>query len=86
MKYALKLTYKDGKILEVHLKEEEAQDFFSCLSEGKIHWEKETGKGFWTNFSDIRFFEAFPQESQKSQESQKVKDDAQRNFGVPSEA
>lgn len=83
MKYALKLTYKDGKILEVHLKEEEAQDFFSCLSEAKIHWEKDTGKGFWTNLSDIRYLEAFPQEAKEEKE---VADGSQRDLGVPSEA
>jgi hypothetical protein len=58
--YTLKITYKDGHLIDIKLSEEDAEVFFECINSSKIYWSKDTGQGFWTNLLDIRYLHILP--------------------------
>lgn len=60
MEFILKITYKDEKVVEVKLREEDAQNFFDCINSSKVWWSTLTGHGFWTNILEIRHIHIRP--------------------------
>ncbi len=59
--YQVHSVYKDGKDLNMNLKQDQLKGLFEALSSGKIYWsgdERNQHKnGFWTNLEDIRYIE-----------------------------
>lgn len=54
MDYEIKLTYQDDKVVDIIIPEDDVQEFFDNISNGKIFKNKSTGMGFWTSFNSLR--------------------------------
>lgn len=58
MNYNVKFVYMDGKDIDVPLKDEKLQEFFSRLNGNMIYWTDESQKnGFWLNMDKIRYIQ-----------------------------
>lgn len=60
MNYIAKLTYKDGTMLPIAMKQSEFDEFFNCLKSKKFYWYKQGICGFWTSLSEVRFIQVIP--------------------------
>lgn len=85
MSLRVHLVYKDGNDLNVELSQEEYQDFFKCLNEGKVFWGKKFVQGFWTNVADIRFFQIVPQDGENGEGHNLLEGATESNPGENSE-
>jgi len=53
----VKLTYMDGKDLEVNIAPEDAKKFFDAVGHHQFYFDDRKGRGFWTDVDKIRFMQ-----------------------------
>ena len=50
----VKITYMDGKDLEVNIATKDSQKFFDAIGKHQFYFDDRKGRGFWTDVDKIR--------------------------------
>lgn len=60
--YTIQLTYHDNETVNVQLKDEQLNGFYSSLSAKSLFWFSEDIHGFWTDLDKVRCVQVFKTE------------------------
>lgn len=60
MKHKILITYKDGDQIIRVVHSDDIDRFFSDINNGQVHIDKDTGIGFWTDLSSVKYIGTVP--------------------------